>query len=50
MVEIEENARFWDNPADWPSGKVPEEGDDVEIEPGMNMYLNIPETPVLNSL
>lgn len=47
---LEDTARLWSNPDDWPSGAIPVEGDDVVIESGWNMYLDIAETPLLNSL
>ena len=49
-VELEEGSRLWSDPANWPNEQLPQEGDDVIIESGWNMYLDIEETPVLNSL
>lgn len=45
-VEDETVIRYWNNSADWPSGKVPEEGEDVHIEPGWNMIFNMNPSPV----
>lgn len=33
-VATESRVRYWNVSTDWPSGKVPEEGEDVHIEPG----------------
>jgi len=40
-VPIEEGGRFWSDPASWPSGVLPGEEEDVVIEPGWNMYLDL---------
>lgn len=40
---------MWSDAASWPSGKVPEEGDEVEIPAGTYMILDI-DTPILASL
>jgi hypothetical protein len=37
---------LWSDPASWPSGAVPKEGEDVHIEPGWNMTMDLEETPV----
>lgn len=47
MVPINEDELFWSNPAAWPSGEVPVEGENVTIEPYMNIVLDI-VTPILN--
>jgi hypothetical protein len=39
--------RFWSDPNSWPSGKLPIEGENVHIEPGWNMTLDLAETPIL---
>jgi len=39
-------AMLWSDPASWPSGAVPVEGEDVHIEPGWNMTMDLVETPV----
>ena len=50
-VELEEGQRLWSDPESWgEGGKVPEEGDEVTIESGWNMVLDIEETPILESL
>lgn len=43
------DAKYWSDVATWPSGMLPLEGEDVHIEPGMNVILDI-ETPKLNLL
>lgn len=45
-MPIESKKRYWNNSADWPEGKVPEEGEDVHIEPGWNMVFNMNPSPV----
>ena len=47
---LEAEIRFWSNPQHWTSGSVPLAGEDVEIEPGWNMILDIEETPELQLL
>lgn len=47
---VEAEVRYWSNPQHWTSGEVPAAGDDVEIESGWNMILDIPETPELQLL
>lgn len=43
-----ENAtRLWSDPASWPNGTLPQEGEDVHIEPGWNMVMDLEETPIL---
>ena len=37
--------RYWSNPADWPSGELPKEGEDIEIETGWKMVFDLPESP-----
>lgn len=49
LVEIEEDARMWSDPSSWTSGQVPVTGDDVVIEAGWNMYLDV-NSGILNSL
>lgn len=49
VVPISNDTQLWSVPATWPSGKVPVEGEDVEIIPGANILLDI-STPVLNNL
>ena len=43
------DAKYWSDPATWQTGVLPGEGEDVHIEPGMNVILDI-ETPRLNLL
>lgn len=47
VVPISDDELFWSDPLAWPSGIVPVEGEDVEIEPQMNIVLDI-ITPRLN--
>jgi len=47
---IETDFRFWTDPNNWPGGVLPVEGDDVHIEPGWKMVLDIPETPIFEQL
>ena len=47
---LEADVRYWSNPQHWTSGEVPVAGDDVEIESGWNMILDIAETPELQLL
>jgi hypothetical protein len=42
--------RDWSDVANWESGVLPVEGDDVEIKSGKNFFLDLDETPILNSL
>ena len=49
-VELEEGSRLWSDPANWPNGELPVEGDDVVVESGWNMYLDLEETPIFDSL
>lgn len=44
---VEATERLWSDPASWPTGKVPAEGEDVHIEPGWNMTMDLEETPIL---
>mmetsp|Transcript_29264 Transcript_29264/g.28392 ORF Transcript_29264/g.28392 Transcript_29264/m.28392 type:complete len:776 (-) Transcript_29264:1803-4130(-) len=46
-VEVEDTVRYWSDPNSWTSGAVPVEGDDVEVESGWNMILDV-DTPILN--
>lgn len=49
-VPIEKTPRYWSKAASWTSGKVPIAGEDIEIEPGWNMVLDIAETPIFRML
>jgi cell migration-inducing and hyaluronan-binding protein len=48
--EIETVERLWSDPATWPSGKVPVEGEDVEILPGKNILFDLEESPILKQI
>ena len=45
VVPTETNVRLWSNPNSWPSGEVPKEGEDVHVEPGWNMTMDLRKTP-----
>jgi hypothetical protein len=47
---LESWERNWSDVANWESGVLPVEGDDVEIKSGKNFFLDLDETPILNSL
>ena len=49
-VPIEEDPRYWSDEKNWPHGKMPVAGEDVEILPGWNMVLDIPEPPLIGML
>ena len=50
-VELEDGQRLWSDPESWgENGSVPVEGDEVEIQSGWNMLLDLNETPHLKSL
>ena len=40
---------YWSNPTSWPSGKVPVQGENVEIPNNIKMYLDV-NPPALNQL
>lgn len=42
----EDRIRYWSKPTDWPSGTVPEEGDDVHIESTWQMVFDLNPSPV----
>jgi hypothetical protein len=44
---LEAEIRYWSNPAHWTSGSVPLAGEDVQIESGWNMILDVKEPPLL---
>lgn len=48
IVEREEESeyRYWSDESNWPDEKLPEEGEDVHIESGWKMILDIEETPI----
>jgi hypothetical protein len=45
-VETESEFRWWSDVSNWPNETLPVEGDDVHIESGWNMILDIEETPI----
>mmetsp|Transcript_41638 Transcript_41638/g.63568 ORF Transcript_41638/g.63568 Transcript_41638/m.63568 type:complete len:141 (+) Transcript_41638:96-518(+) len=45
-VEPEDDVRYWSEAESWPDEKVPEEGDEVHIESGWNMVLDVADTPI----
>lgn len=45
-VATENRTRYWSNAADWTSGAVPLEGEDVHVEPGWNMVFDLEDSPV----
>ena len=45
-VETESEFRMWSDVSNWPNGELPKEGDDVHIESGWKMILDIEETPI----
>jgi hypothetical protein len=49
-VETEITTRYWSDVSNWPDETLPVEGDDVHIESGWNMILDIEETPIFESL
>jgi len=44
------DAVYWSSPDSWDSGVLPVEGETVEIKSGVNMILDLPETPILKML
>lgn len=38
--------RLWSDPKSWTSGKVPVEGDEVHVESGWDMLMDVADTPV----
>jgi len=36
----------WSDPKTWPSGKVPVAGEDVHIESGWNITMDVADTPI----
>lgn len=49
-LEISDEVVLWSDPASWPSGSVPQEGEEAEVAPGVNMLFDIDESPMLNKL
>jgi len=48
IVETDEvgDEILWSNPKSWPSGKVPVADEDVQIESGWNMTMDVADTPI----
>jgi len=49
VVEIVEDVSgdmYWSDASIWPDGELPKEGEDVEIQSGWNLILDIEETPI----
>ena len=44
---VENFVRLWSDVENWPLKRLPAEGEDVHIESGWNMTMDIPETPIL---
>jgi hypothetical protein len=42
---LEDRIRYWNVSTDWPSGKVPEEGENVHVESGWQMIFNLNPSP-----
>ena len=54
IVEVEEEEVIpefflWSDPETWPSGEVPQEGEDVTIDSGLKVILDV-DSPVLGRL
>jgi hypothetical protein len=43
---VETNVRLWSDPKNWPGGKLPKAEEDVHVESGWNMTMDLAETPV----
>lgn len=43
---VEAGVRLWSDVNNWPLKRLPVEGEDVHIESGWNMTMDIPETPI----
>jgi len=39
--------RLWSDPTSWPGGELPKADEDVHIESGWNMTMDLAETPIL---
>lgn len=48
QIAVEPTVRLWSNPTTWPSEKVPQDGDDVEILNGKNIVYDLEESPIYN--
>lgn len=50
-VPIETDVRYWSNISSWGTlGRLPIAGEDVEIQSGWNMVLDLPITPIFRLL
>jgi hypothetical protein len=49
-VALEDKLRYWSDKTNWPNETLPVEGDEVHIEPGWNMILDIENTPILKMI
>jgi hypothetical protein len=45
---IETTEKMWSDPKTWASGKVPLEGEDVEVPTGKNIIFDLEESPIFN--
>jgi len=43
---VEDLVKLWSDPSSWPSGKVPAAGEDVHVESGWNMTMDVADTPI----
>ena len=50
VIPISDTTKYWSNMTTWPSGKLPVEGDEVEIKSGDWVVLDLVETPILKKL
>ena len=46
IKETEPEFRFWSDANNWPNQTLPKQGNNVHIEPGWKMILDIEETPI----
>lgn len=49
-VPISNTTMLWSVGANWPSGKVPQAGEDVTVNPGDNWVFDLPSSPVYNNV
>lgn len=51
-VEVEDDFRYWSKLEDWDETitQLPQEGDNVQIQPGWNMIYDIEDSPILDML
>jgi hypothetical protein len=40
-VALESEKRYWSDPTNWPEGRLPEEGEEVHVEPGWDMIYDL---------